>query len=152
MANHVWSVLCTKASTDSESNNISLFDVVESISFGPSNVPPEGESIAFAIELQLVSLWTRSDPEREEAVSVRSLFVHPDETEMGRLEQEVNLANTLRGRTIAKLTSLIMRGPGIYVFRVQRRDTGAGDWDTVAEIPLEIRFLEQSAAIPETGS
>ena len=52
MIEHAWSVLCTRSVTDRESNNISLFEVIEQIStVGPA--PPPGAPTAFRFNLNL---------------------------------------------------------------------------------------------------
>jgi hypothetical protein len=61
MIQHVWSVLCARAVIDSESNTISLFDVVEQIvAIGPgiAAIGPGAEGVA-PVSLELVTLWSR---------------------------------------------------------------------------------------------
>ncbi len=59
MIRHVWSVLCTKSSIDSDTNNISLFEILEQIQV--SQFPePAGDAITVVpMPVELVSLWTR---------------------------------------------------------------------------------------------
>ncbi len=107
MIDHVWSVLCRRSSIDRETNNISLFDVVEQLQlFEGSEVP---SSVAGPFEI--VSLWTRSaEPTRGEAqISLRGpsgrLLIPP-------LLQEIDLREARRLRARQRLSLIPIEGSG----------------------------------------
>ncbi len=133
MIDHVWSVLCRRSSIDRETNNISLFDVVEQLQlFEGSEVP---SSVAGPFEI--VSLWTRSaEPTRGEAqISLRGpsgrLLIPP-------LLQEIDLREARRLRARQRLSLIPIEGSGVHVFSIERRLHGRERWDEVATIPVDV--------------
>jgi len=135
---HVWSVLCLKASIDRETNNISLFDVVEQI-----QVLPQRESGGVVGPFELVSLWTRSVgvPERGEVrVSIRGPSEHLYAQEM----QEIDLREFRRMRARFRVAGIAIEGPGTYHFSVEVRPANSESWTEVAKIPLEVEEMRST--------
>jgi hypothetical protein len=135
MPRHIWSVLCAKSSTDRETNNISLFEVIEQINV---QIPPGvGDPGVIAISLELVTLWRRQDAETAERATARLVHLEADGSEANSAEFSVDLTRHRRMRTISKIGGLPVRRPGTHVLKVelQRNDNG---WDPVAWIPVEV--------------
>ena len=60
MIDHVWTVLCSHAVIDRDSNSVSLLDVIEQLNIG-DEPSPEGRIIS---SLDLMTLWAREDIDR----------------------------------------------------------------------------------------
>ena len=132
---HVWSVLCLKASIDRETNNISLFDVLEQVRVHP---PLEREGAVGPLEL--ISLWTRSAgyPERGQArVSLRGPSGHIQFQQI----QEIDLREYRRMRARLRVVVMPIEGPGTYVFSVEVPRPNSEDWTEIAKIPLDVEVL-----------
>jgi hypothetical protein len=132
---HVWSVLCLKASIDRETNNISLFDVLEQVRVLP---PLEREAIIGPFEL--VSLWTRSagHPERGQArVTLRG----PSGSLQFQQTQEIDLREYRRMRARLRVSVIPIEGAGTYHFSVEVPQVSTEDWAEIAEIPLDVEVL-----------
>lgn len=131
MIAHVWSVLCRKVSIDRETNNVSLFDVLEQIQVyewaGPAGI---------AGPFELASLWYRPDvPSRGEArVTLRS----PSGRLLHEATQEIDLREFRRVRVRYLIPGMHIEGSGTYSFIVEGRQQNAEDWFAAASIPLEV--------------
>lgn len=138
---HIWSVLCRQSIIDSRGNNISLIEVAEKISFkGPPEFP-SGEKIALPLSMELVTLWTRNDPEVPETGRARLLIFSPSSELLneGGFEYEVNLqGDYLRSRSMAQLEALPFVESGIYWYIVENYDEQNQEWREEASVPLEL--------------
>jgi hypothetical protein len=139
MAEHIWSVLCYKGCIDKFTDQISLLDVVECLPVPFARSPSEPMKEDLDVQLQLVSLWTRSQLEIPEVTYSRLSLLTSDGVVAECDELEVDLQNRTRIRTFFKMTALPFRGFGLYAFIVERHDGIRDRWKEVARVPLEIR-------------
>jgi len=143
MAEHAWSVLCTKSVVDKQSNNISLFDVIEQIRVKPpeSSVYEEGSVVLVPFNFALVSLWIRSDPSKPEKFRARINLKTPVAEIVG-FEEEIDLTKHRRARSISNFQDFPVSGPGQYFYKVNIEIIKGkkASWKNVANIPVEIIF------------
>ncbi len=142
MVKHVWSIICNKSVIDSESNTISLFDVMEQINIniaGPKP-PEEGKKILFPIQFEIVSLWTRENIEDPVKAEGRAKFIGPSEKGLGLMSFDIDLSGFVRTRTRQKVSGFPFEGSGLYYFKIECKREG-GDWEQVADLPLQV-FME----------
>src|SRR6266436_4257430 len=98
MIDHVWSVVCSRSATDRETNNISLFEVIEQLNvLGP--LPDPAARAAAPIPFEIVSLWARSQPAEAEESTGRLTLIAPNGNEAYAQTFPVNLTENLRMRT-----------------------------------------------------
>jgi hypothetical protein len=77
MIDHVWTILCSRAVIDRDTNNMSLLEVIEQLTLGDASPPVEGEGLA-PIQLELVTLWTRREMMNQRAGGLASGSIgHP---------------------------------------------------------------------------
>ncbi len=142
MPEHIWSILCTKTSIDKDTNNISIFDVIERISIAGA---PSEENVALAVQAELAILWARSDHSIPETAVGRLRLVAPDGAVLGTTGFEINLGEPhVRLRTVMRISSLPLRGPGIYNFVVEVQAPEDQRWRPVSSTPLEVSFGDGS--------
>lgn len=138
MIDHIWSVLCSRSTIDTESNNVSLFNVIEQIN--PVGLP-EGARGLLPMEVEIVSLWVRDDvPGRgftRVVIETPSSSVEPSAEGMIDLSSET----IKRFRTRQRLLGVPFEGHGQYWFRVEFRTEEATEWITVARIPVEMAHV-----------
>jgi hypothetical protein len=136
MIDHVWTVVCSRAVIDRESNNVSLENVLEqlTISTGPK---PGG---LLPIRIDVMTLWVRSDFNVPATGTGRVTFVSPSGAESELLEFPINLEEHQRFRSRARYQALPLAESGRYSFRVDLRVDGAEEWQTVSVVPLEVNF------------
>jgi hypothetical protein len=136
MIRHVWTVFCSRALTDKETNNVSLIDVVERLAVEvPSDAPPQFGINTTAV---LVTLWARSQPREGTRGKSRTRLLAPNGSEIWASEdQDIDLTKTSRLRVHAKVNVFPMQGSGWYEIEVARELVG-GEWETVGRVPVEL--------------
>lgn len=137
MPTHLWSVLCSKSVIDKDSQQVSLFDVIETIAVKlaePPPHPPQTGVVPFHTEL--VTLWRRSDPDLAETATCRCEIVTPAGKSIASSTMQMDFSKT-RFRTTFKADALPIEGSGTYLFNVAVQ-TSADKWQTVASLPLEV--------------
>jgi hypothetical protein len=134
---YVWSVLCGRATTDRETNNVSLIDVIEQIDI---SVP---EDLTYPVNIpftaDLVTLWARPQLDVPFRAITRFRFLTPTGTELGVSQGEVDLETTTRLRQHLRIQGLRIGGTGWHEWEISWRPLDNELWTTVARIPLEIR-------------
>jgi hypothetical protein len=141
MIQHVWSVLCSRSSTDRETNNLSLFEIIEQLNvLGP--LPDLGAKVAIPVQLEIVSLWSRSQSGEAEESRGRLTLLSPSGLEAFTREFVVNLVEHDRMRTQLRLMGLPLFGTGRYTFTVEIQRANE-QWEVVARIPLQLESIAQ---------
>jgi hypothetical protein len=135
MIDHIWTVLCSRAVIDRDSNNVSLQNVLEQI-----NLPfePDPEKI-FGIEFDVISLWKRADPETPVKGLSLLTIISPSGKEVDKTEIELNLTTHQRLRTRRRFVGLPITETGQYIFKVKLQK--GGKWRNVASIPLDVLVI-----------
>jgi hypothetical protein len=136
MIDHVWTVVCSSAVIDRETNNISIHNVIERLTIHAEPVP-DG---ALPIQLHIASLWARSDFAQPAKGTARMTLHTSSGPRQDRPELDVNLMEHSRARTIWKVGSLPVPGPGRYTFRIDFKPENGTRWKRVAAVPLEVVF------------
>lgn len=147
MAEHLWTVLCSKTLVDPDTEVISLIDVVESLTVEGLELKiaeglSQGKKGAFVnAPMKLVSWWFRSDV-REETLQARFALLNPVGETLH--VQPVEMPWGDKGTTIRLFVNL-ERFPanmlGLYWFAVEQlltSETGEARWVAVARVPLSI--------------
>ena len=155
MIRHVWSVLCLKSVIDSESNNISLIDVLEQLNLVGLPLPSPEDRIVVPVQYEMVSLFTRDDDGQPARGEMRLTLFGPsgralDEPNVVQIDLSVH--ERLRQRT--RLAGLPIAGPGCYSFHVEYRNEGELPWQRAARVPVfvVIQTGQDPGREPATGS
>ena len=135
---HIWSVACSHAVVDRDSNNVSLLNVIEQLRIQEAPRP----DAVLPIQLDVMTLWAREDPEVPETGNSRLKFVSPAGKTLGTFEAVVDLSSHERSRAKLTFQGLPLRNSGIYKFRIEQKSEGATRWRKVSEIPLSVLFSE----------
>lgn len=135
MLEHIWSVLCSRSVIDSETNNVSIQDVIEQITIKAE--PTENGFLPFPLEL--ITLWGRRDINKPSMGSERVAFVTPSGKNEIISEAEIDLTNVERHRQRVRFPGLPVSESGRYYFKVEVR-SGNNEWKQVSAIPLQVVF------------
>jgi hypothetical protein len=140
MIEHVWSVLCSRAILDRDTNSVSLIDIVEEITIqGPVLPSEEGGTSAFTITMALVSLWRRDPEDQPTKGQARVLLFAPNGEPLKEFSvYSIDLSEKLRMRAFGNIPVFPFRGPGSYHFSIQLQDEREEEWKEVASIPLRL--------------
>lgn len=139
---HIWSILCKKSIIDSDTNNISIFDILEegTIAFQlKEGLKKTGEPIAIPLEFELVSLWVSDEKKSEKEIKILIEVYDPNKKKIGSFKRNIPMPeNKQRMRTIIKFMSFKFTRAGNYSFQV--RSEHDKKYKLVAEIPLVIKL------------
>jgi hypothetical protein len=138
MIEHIWSVLCSRSIIDSETNNISIQDVIEQITINAE--PAENGFLPFPLEL--ITLWVRKEADKPAKGTERVSFVTPSGESVIISESNIDLSKVERHRQRVKFPGLPISQGGRYYFRVEFKEEG--EYHEISAIPLTILFQPQN--------
>lgn len=144
MLRHVWSVICSKSVIDNDSNNISLFDVIEEVRIElRKEVTPDITSHgAISFNFEWVTLWARAEFGKPTKGQVRDCVLDPSGKVIGEREYEVDLSKHERFRIRRMLQNPLFQVSGQYQFCTQVKGEKQGIWNDVSSVPLTV-FVEK---------
>lgn len=145
---HIWSVVCSKASIDRETNNISLFEVLESVQMqitGPFQYPG-----SVPLEATFVTLWARDNSAEPISAQSQIRILAPDRSVLGTIASAVDLQSNPRTRQITQLKGFPIVGSGPYEFEVAWRANDADGWHVVSRVPFEVSVTIEAPSAATT--
>src|SRR5258706_4405510 len=139
MIKHIWSVLCLKALIDSDTNNLTIVDVLEELSINVSSAPVANAGvntgmnrIDIPITYEVVSLWIRDSAKTKETVTLKVEVIDPSGKELNMFEQPAEMKEgLLRYRTRLKISGMEVTTPGRYTFHVKIKEEGKENYRSV---------------------
>lgn len=144
---HIWSVLCKKSIIDADTNNISLNEILEEVSF---NIPFDKDlklPTSFNFDYEIVSFWTSTSPKGGEKFYTEVEFIDPDKKTLNKLEQEIMFPeNKKRLRTRIKANGLNATREGEYILKIKAKEKKADKFKVLTEVPLTIRIKRTLSA------
>jgi len=147
MIMHIWSVLCSQSVIDAQSNNISLFNVIEQLTAVLKKTEiPEGTIPLVPISLELVSLWERDELDQGKATGdVTVDVIDPTGKRLGGQNITVDVSAARRCRTKLALGGIPITSSGRYIMRVSVRENANDQPSVVAEVPIEVNVSFESS-------
>lgn len=142
MIKHIWSILCEDSSVDQETNKLSIRNVLESIEIKVQGILPEKSAIP--IPFEIVSFFTRANSAKEEEIQLEIKLVNSEMDSLGKdLTATIKFpAKSNRLRSRLKIQGLPIKGEGKYAFIISFMTSNEKEFKTVAELPLEIKFVK----------
>lgn len=145
----IWSILCQELSVDSNTNNISLFKILEEIKFelkleemdkfknDPKFDPTK--PIVLPFSSNMVILWKNSSDNQTLAFPVKILFKDPE----GKILQEIfNNFQFQNGkerlRSVITINGIPLTNSGEYSYSVLTKTSSGSEFEEVDFIPLKI--------------
>jgi hypothetical protein len=126
---------------------ISLIDCVEEIKYEPLQPEAMAGLEGLPVELEIVTMWMRSDAETPEFSRSRLSVELPNgDREILSQPTPVNLREYRRLRSRVHVGAIPLRGSGRYHFLVELER--AQEWAEVARLPLDIEGPEPAAEPP----
>jgi hypothetical protein len=132
---HVWSVLCQSSSVDADTNNISLFNLVEQLGL-PEDAP---FPIALGDAMQIVTMWARIDINTPVSGEERISVVSPTNEILQTFPPSViDLKKFIRLRHRFVAGGLVFPEWGRYLFNIELREGDSEEFKLVTSIPLDL--------------
>jgi len=146
---HRWTVICKESSLDQETNNISLFKVLEQLNvnlnkedFAKLKGLKPGQSIGVPLEFEVVTVWDKKG-KKEESANVRVMIFDPNGKELASNDHLIKLqADKRRLRVNNKIKGFPLTVSGDYVLVVKLMEKGAGEYKPVVHYPIEVTITQ----------
>jgi hypothetical protein len=139
MIEHVWTVICSSAIIDQETNNVSIFNILEQVEIPQESIVNQ----AMGIGVELLSLWVRADLSKPATGKSRADLVTPSGELINLAESVIDLSKFERLRSRALFQGLPYKGEGVYRFLVGYKGEDEQDWNPVASIPLKVMLIKK---------
>lgn len=150
---HIWTVLCQSAEIDPGTNDLTINKTIDGLTLGFEDVnklqqfttaAKEKPAVA-PIQSELVMLWKKEDRNKGASFDVRVVYTDPDGKELQTMDFPLTMEDgTFRHRHRLNIPALIISGSGEYTFVISAKGHKEKEYESVAEIPLDINFkLEQ---------
>ncbi|HWY80282.1 MAG TPA: hypothetical protein VNW29_08040 [Candidatus Sulfotelmatobacter sp.] len=141
MLKHIWTVLCRKSVIDSETNNISLNEVMEQIALDLKLKEQDAKNVKtinLPLEFEVVSMLFKETKKLTKA-DLKVEFINPQNKIFNTIAQTFEMPETMRRmRTRIRVLGLAVEESGDYIFRVSLKEEEDKTYKTVAEVPLEV--------------
>lgn len=116
----VWALLCNDAVTDQETNNLTLYNLIEQFQISKTALLKQDKKIILPVAVKLVSLWSRINTtgKNEFSAQIEIDLVDPAGDVLQVIPHELRvLEGKDRIRLIIKLQGLPVSKEGAYLFR-----------------------------------
>ncbi len=134
MIDHVWTVVCSHAVIDTDSQNVSIHNVLEQINLTAELTP----DLVIDIPYQIVSFWVRSDIESPAKGKSRIVLADPTGDTTVIAEMPIDLTQVERARHRMYCRGLRLTSSGRYMFQVELLEEGGKEWRRIASVPLRV--------------
>lgn len=141
--NNIWALLSRRSVIDKESNNISIYDVLEQLEIGVKITKQEEtpQEIKIPIEYEVVCLWKRESKENKLTADLIIEIINPKGKTIKEIPQTIEVpAGMRRLRSVMRIMGFVASIPGDYLYRIKVKEEGQKEFRTAAEIPLEVHL------------
>lgn len=148
-----WALLCKNASIDQQSNQVSLFNILEEITVnkGPLSTSVVKKPSSFPGNTQIPGEFTLV-VQLEKNARQKITDFHPEmEVKIAGPDSEIISSNILplnfeddknRLRTIVGFNAFVVKNPGEYNYTVSTRSSKSETFKEGARVPVEVKIFE----------
>ena len=134
------SMICSRVIVDNQTNNISLIDVIEDLTFQIDQKSISEKPIPFPIRFDLVSFWKKEKGESDESIDFQIKIVDPKNKETTSYRANfVFPADMESMRYILKIMGFLVTISGVYKFIISYK-TDDKEYKIVDEIPISVNI------------
>lgn len=137
---HIWSILCQNSLIDTDTNNLSINNVLEQlvVSVQQKDMKANG-NVNIPLIYEVVNFWVKEDKEKLVKAEVLIEFTDPKGLILKSFPQNVEMPlNINRFRTRFKVQGMSLTISGKYKFVVKVKESDKTDYRIVSEIPLDV--------------
>ena len=141
----LWAIICQSSAVDQETNNVSLFNLLEQVHVpepptgGEANEPFPVAPISFSI----VALLSRTNLSMGESGKGRIRIEFPSDAAPDLLPDfEYDLEVALHHRIRFHFQGMPIKGEGIYRFLIEE-EAASGQWTQLFEAPLIVSYQDR---------
>ena len=145
---------CRQAIVDRDGGSVSLINLINTLTIlkqPDQNISPDANS---PIEWGVVTAWLRLNGEEGKTFLQHHLLISPDGRTAEGGETNFSFDPNIDSRimtTVIKANGFPVGQTGIVTLRVELREEGNEQWETIADYPIEIRHQIQEGNLLGTG-
>ncbi|MFW9940463.1 MAG: hypothetical protein ACFFFT_05440 [Candidatus Thorarchaeota archaeon] len=140
MIENVWTVICQRSVVDKDTNNLSIFDVLEQFTITAPKLPKsrDNKKTIIPLSFEVISFWIKKNMDHPETGTAKLTFKAPNGNQEEGAIFDINLQKHKRFRSKIKVAGIPFYGSGEYVFIVYLKNEKTGKWKEVSKVPIEI--------------
>ncbi len=142
---HLWTIICGSSSVDTDTNSLSLFNIIEEITI--QNVPGQSMNLndkkGIPIPFEVVSCILRSQESDGKSIFVdlKIDFLDPDNKILQTVNSKVEIKSQhSRLRVRIKANGITITKPGIYNLLVSMKEDSEKELKEVIKVPLIVKM------------
>ncbi len=142
---HLWTILCSLSSIDNETNNVSLFNIIEEVAVSPQTTQGKDLGIndkkGILLPFEIISLWKRLNDTESIISDVKISFLDPNNNLMQNMGYKMEIKpQHQRMRMRVKANGITVTKQGEYFFLVEIKENTESKFREVARIPLLVKM------------
>jgi hypothetical protein len=144
---HIWSVLCSNSTLDRNTNNVSLFNVLEQL-----NVPKEkfskaadnpAANVVVGVNCELITLWKKAEKDKVVLAEEKIELADPNNKVLGSIINAIEIPeNSHRARIRVVVNGVKITVEGEYKFKISVKNKEDKNFVEMAQVPLEIKAIK----------
>lgn len=137
---HIMTTICNSASVDAESNNLSLFNIIEEITMQDTNPIDLKQKKSINLPFELISVWRKLDESKEVSSDLKIVFYDPNNNLMQEIGYKLEIKNPhQRMRIRIKGNGLNVTRQGNYYFSILIKNNE--EFEEVARVPVFVKII-----------
>ena len=136
---HIWSLLCSTSVVDKDTNNVSVFNLVEqlNVNIDLTKIKNNKDSkIGIPVNFQLINRFAVKENKN---FQLRIEMISPDNESSVLIEKDIEIAKGITSMRVRNMIGVLpLKGSGTYHFHVNVRADKNEDFSTAAIVPLGV--------------
>ncbi len=147
---NVWAILAQSSAIDKDNNTVSLFDIIEEVTFNVGGSVPE--KVGFPFNYHLITLWEREKIGEKIELKFKMVLRDPKNQILGENEGLIKMESQhKRFRFRAQFQGMSVTGPGVYRYDIISLEPSKTDnKELITSVAFEIKIVLQPVKSPIT--
>lgn len=147
-----WTILCENATVDSQTNNLSVFNLLEELKVNAEiKEAKTNKEIVIPLRQKLVTYWKNSTTEQLDNLNIKAQIIDPTNTVLQEMPMRLNLPAGKRNiRAIFEINGLKLTESGVYTFAVflEKNKSFERVGETELIVNLDKKYVLESTITP----
>jgi hypothetical protein len=142
---HVWTIICSRASIDADNNNVSLFNLIERLTFTVTDEMQKQvkgqnkKGVLFPIEFEMVSRFRRSTTEKVDFFDTRFRVENSESETIASIDRKMAVKSEIKNLRIrTQFTQFPAIVSGVYWFVTEAKKVEDASFQELNRIPLDV--------------
>ncbi|MDQ5971423.1 MAG: hypothetical protein QG566_369 [Patescibacteria group bacterium] len=142
---HLMTTVCNSTAVDIDSNNLSIFNIIEEININNENPVDLTQKKFIQVPFELISVWRRLDTSIEISADLKIIFSDPDKEVMQEIPYKLEIKNPhQRMRIRIKGNGLNVTKQGEYYFSILLKN--GNSFEEIIKVPVSVKISSPVAS------